>query len=364
MTKRPAPAAQAALALRLLLNDEIPGDALERVDWHDLLQVTTPGALLRTTSRLAALGARLPTSVLAAVERERCRARAGLDLIGHTTRICATHGIACLFPKAYQHYPDMGDDVDVLLLTRSRDADRLILSGLPAVPHRGDLGTRLAGSAAYALGAGVPPLDIQHGRVGTSGEDTSFPALLWAGRQRVTADGVVFDTAAPEHLLVLHGLQRVYGRSGIDLADAAAVIALVRRDSLDWPRVLSLADELGVSPGLSGLLAYVEQIHQEAFARPALPAAARYGLDLDGWGVVRFDGRAYRYPLLAVGLRVYGHKFVRALRAGRWEAAARLCFVPLVGVERTLRRLGRARRGRARVAPPLSPAFLPEGRHS
>jgi len=363
MSARTIQAAQAALAVRLLQDDEAPGAALHEVDWEVLTAVTAQGALIRVTSRLAALGVQPPARVRAVVEQERHRSRTGLDLIAHTTRVCAEHNIPCLFPKALQHYPDMGDDVDVLLLTRSRDADRLILAGLPATPMRRDLGSRLAGAAAYTIGAGTPPLDIYHGRLGTAGEETTFPAVLWAGRRRVMADGVTFDTAAPEHQLVLHGLQRVYGRSRINLADMAAVLASVRHASLDWSLVLSLAGELGVLPGLGCLLAYVEQVHREVFGQPVLPAALRSRIDLAGWGNVWFDGRGYRYRQLAVGPRVYGHKFAASLRAGRWGAAVRLALVPLVGAQRALRWVARA--GERRIpAARISSALVPEGRRS
>ena len=195
-----ARAAPATLALRLLLDEELLPDALSTVDWDGLLRATTPGALLRATSRLLALGARSPAHVLAAVERERRRSQAGLELIAHTARVCTAHGIACLFPKVYQHYPDMGDDIDVLLLTESWDADGLILAGLPATPFPRDLGTRLAAAAAYAVSDVAPALDLQHGRLGASGEDTTFPAVLWAGRQHVTAGGIAFDTANVQEL--------------------------------------------------------------------------------------------------------------------------------------------------------------------
>src|SRR5207249_12263067 len=63
------------------------------------------------------------------------------------------------------------------------------------------------------------PLDIQHGRLGVAGEETAFPAIVWRERRRVVVAGLDAFTASPEHLLVLHGVQRVYGRLGIDLAD-------------------------------------------------------------------------------------------------------------------------------------------------
>ena len=143
--------------------------------------------------------------------------REAFELARRIAEACDARGIPALFPKVFQHYPDLGDDLDLLVVSPSRRVDAVILEGLRAARRPGHWGSRIAGSVSYQVEGCSTPLDIQHGRLGVAGEETAFPAILWRERRRVVVAGLDAFTASPEHLLVLHGVQRVYGRLGIDL---------------------------------------------------------------------------------------------------------------------------------------------------
>lgn len=337
--KRATEAAYATLVLRLLLDDTVPRAALNDLDWATLLRVTQrSGTLVRAAARLAALGVTAPTFVAAAVEQERQRVAEAFELVHHVTAACAARGIAALFPKLLQHYPDLGDDLDLLVVTPSARVDAAILHGCRAVRRGSRLAGWIAGSASYRVEGCFTPLDIQHGRLGIVGEDTTFPAILWAGRRVTQIAGRDVITASPEHVLVLHGMQRLYGRLAIDLADVAAVMTSIRRDRLDWSLILETATRLGVRPGLEAFLGYVEQIHGRVFGRSLLPEAVRARLRLDGWGVPAFGAGSYRYPVLRVNVALYRQRLAAALAARHWAVALRLFLVPVIVLDRALRR--------------------------
>src|SRR2546430_4050707 len=63
---------------------------------------------------------------------EQGRVGTTLELIHQVSRTCEAAGIEFVFPKAFQDYPDMGDDVDLLLLERSTEVDRRIIVELDA----------------------------------------------------------------------------------------------------------------------------------------------------------------------------------------------------------------------------------------
>ena len=168
-------APHAALVVRLLLEDTPPRAAVAALDWTTLLQVTERSStLIRTVERLAALGEQAPAFVATAVERERQRVREAFQLARRIAAACDARGIPALFPKVFQHYPDLGDDLDLLVVSPSRRVDAVILEGLRAVRRPGDWGSRIAGSVSYQVEECSTPLDIQHGRLGVAGEETEI----------------------------------------------------------------------------------------------------------------------------------------------------------------------------------------------
>src|SRR5256886_5535227 len=106
---------------------------------------------------------------------EQGRVGTSLELIHQVSRRCEAAGIEFVFPKAFQDYPDMGDDVDLLLLERSTEVDRRIIVELDAAALGRDLGGRIAGTTTYAVAGCPSPLDVQHGRLGVAGAPPPRP---------------------------------------------------------------------------------------------------------------------------------------------------------------------------------------------
>src|SRR5256885_3241311 len=148
---RPTPPAQAATdqdtalrhaawLLRLLLDRRTSPDGHD-VDWDMLLEIARRnGVLARTAERLLVRDVALPEPFAEAVAQEQGRIGAMLELIHQVSRTCEAAGLEFVFPKAFQDYPDMGDDVDLLLLERSTRVDRRILAELDAAALGRDLG--------------------------------------------------------------------------------------------------------------------------------------------------------------------------------------------------------------------------------
>lgn len=356
--------AYASRLLRLLLEiapapawDDQGGTAT--LDWDVLLEVARANAVLvRAAERLAARGVAVPERFAAAVARERQRIRAALELMGEVGRACEARGIAFLFPKALQDYPDFGDDVDLLVLPRSRHVDRGIVAGLHTTAVTRDIGEILAGATTY-LAAGCPtPLDVQHGRLGMVGEYGTFPQVLVQHARPGGVDGIALAVPLVEDQLVLQGMQRIAGRLRIALGDIVFTIATARRPELDWDYVIATARRHGALPGLSCYLGFVDQIHRDVFWRPLLPPTVQGSLMLHGWGRAEYRGGAYRFPLVRVNGRLCWYQFRQRIAAGDWAGAGRLCLVPVVAGARLARRLTRAAEpaatnpfGPARVAP-------------
>ena len=333
----------ATLALRLLeASEELTSLSDEPVDWRLLLALAQQNTVLvRLADRLPGAGLEPPAFFVLAAERERERARAAFALMRRLGERCTQAGLEYLFPTAWQHHPDVGGDLDLLLRSRAQDVDAVILEGTRASLRARDLRDRLAGTALYWLPDVRLALDIRHGRLGLVGEHGSYPVGLIQRRRRLTVAEEEFFAPAPEDQLILQGMSRVAGRRSFSIADAAATATIVRGHRLDWTYLVGMARHMGVLPGLSCYLSYVDQIYCDLCERHLLPPEARRILTLDGWGAVAFRRGRYRFAALRVRNRLYWRQLATAAVAGEWRVASRLCLAPAMAAACSLGLVGR-----------------------
>jgi hypothetical protein len=329
----------AAFILRLLLDDAAPAQLPDEVSWDELARISRPNVVLvRLAERMEKAGERLAESFVAAVEEERRLNEEKMRLVRHVSRACEEAKVPFILAKAFHHYPDMGDDVDLYVLGRSTEVDAVVLHGLSVVAHKRSLTDRLAAARCYTVRGSKAKLDIHHGRMWAYGEHDSFVAVLIKNARRVPVEGTEFNVPSPEDLLVVEATQRVYGRSSIRLAPVVNTIATLRGGALDWDYVLRTAQKFGALPGLSCYLTYVDQIHADTFGRGLLTEDERKALVTKGWGRVEFAGGAYRFPHLRVARKVYLNMFGSAARSGNLKSLSRLCLTPLVAAAAVARK--------------------------
>jgi hypothetical protein len=330
--------------LRLLLGEPVSAAEFSAVDWDLCARLGKQNAvLIRFAERLAAVGVRPPARFADVVEGERARGQAALDVLRHVRRTGARHRVAWLLPKATQRFPDLGDDLDLLVRARTVGVDRVLLEGLPVIRQPRTLAHRLAGTTVYTVLQGGIALDIHHGRVGNAGEHTRYPThLVESGRLTIVGGTEVF-TPSPEDQLVLQGLEKVAGRRAFHLSDVVHTVGTLRAEGLDWDYVIKTARAHGGEAGLCCYLSYVDEIHRRVVGRPLLLPEVQRTLRIDGWGRVDFRDGAFRFPAFRVSGRLYARQLVANVRSGRWGSAGRLCLLPFVAAAALARRAVRLR---------------------
>lgn len=328
-----------ALALRLCAGEADKADAAG-AEWGELLRVARRNfVLVRLAARLEGLGVRAPAFFEGAAEEERRRASLMFGVVSSLSRACEERGVEHLFAKSFQHYPDMGGDIDLFVASRSAAVDEAVLAGTPAEPVAGDFRGRMSGVTTYRVGGGGFALEIYHGRLGALGEHGALVGQLIRNAERAATGGGEFLVPAAEDLLVLHGMQRVYRHGFIRLCDVLSAAALVGRERLDWDYVLRTSEQLGTLYGLGSYLTYVGQIYREALGRELLPAGLRARLTAGSCGRGRFRGGVFVFPRGRVAGRIYLGKVRAAVRAGNWDGVSRLSLMPLVAASALMRRL-------------------------
>jgi len=331
----------AALALRWLLDGKV-GDPGLALDWGLLQSLAQSNAVLVQLDDLFARAEmRRPGTFVAAADAARARAAATIDVFAKVRDVCVHHGTGFVFPSVADHFPDTGNDLDLLVLERSAAIDALLLAATPGVPVAAVLWDRLTGATAYELTGSDLVLDVHHGRLGIIGEHTQYPDRVVRRRRMLALGGEQVPVPAAEDRLILQGMNRVYGRKKFRLGDVVATVRLVREPGLDWTDVVATASALGTLSGLSCYLAYVERLYREIYGANLLPEATRGGLTLEGWGEPVFESRGYRFPSLRVGRRLFWSEFGSVLGARDWPAVSRLCLLPPLVAAGGLRKLAR-----------------------
>jgi hypothetical protein len=314
------------------------GPALDAPDWPLLARLAQRHAvLIRVADRLADLGVPLPRDFVASAERERERSRATLDVLRHVQANSIRHRVAWMAPKVPQRYPDVGDDLDLLVFTPDLGVDRLLLDGIPVTGERASLANRLSGSTVYTVVGVIAPglvIDIHHGRVGPAGQHVAFARALQSGGQRqvLGGGGPELCVPAPEDQLVLQGLEKVAGRRSFHLCDVLQTVAILRRARLDWDRVVTTARAHGGWDGLSCYLYYVDEVYARLVGWRLLAPEQRHTLTLRGWGHATLHETGFRFPALRVTGRLHGSQLGRSLGQAQWNTALRLSLWPFAVV--------------------------------
>ena len=323
----------ARFILELLVDDPAgKGPALDGPDWPLLARLAQRHAVLvRVADRLVDLGVPVPPGFAAAAEWERDRARATLDVLRLVQAACVRHRIAWMAPKVLQRYPDVGDDLDLLVFTSDVAIDRLVLEDVPVTCERPSFANRLSGSTVYTVAGAMASglvLDVHHGRVGPAGQHAAFARVLARNGQRHVLGGTELCVPAPEDQLVLQGLEKVAGRRSFHLCDMLQTIAILRRPRLDWDRVLATAVAHGGWDGLSCYLHYVDEAHARLVGRELLAVEQRRTLTLHGWGHATLREAGFQFPAVRVTGWLHGRQFGRSLGRAEWNTALRLGLWP------------------------------------
>ncbi|MGI9108044.1 MAG: nucleotidyltransferase family protein [Pyrinomonadaceae bacterium] len=333
---------QAALALRLLLGDARESSAAAAgIEWDEMLRAARRNfVLVRLSARLRELGLLTPTRFEKAAADERRRAELMFGVIRQVSRACEKRGVAHIFAKSFQHYPDMGSDIDLFVASRSPAVDEIILDGTPAAAVGRDLRSRMSGVAAYRVGNGGEfVLEIHRGRIGFIGEQGALINQFIGNGGRAEVGGSEFLLPSTEDLLILHGMQRVYRHGFIRLCDVLSTTSLVNRSDLNWDYVFRTSARLGTLYGLRSYMTYLGQIHREILRRELLPPELKKMLAAGSCGRGKFRSGVFVFPRARVASRIYLGKVRAALRARNWDGVSRLSLMPFVAAATLTRKL-------------------------
>ena len=333
-------------AFRLLLqplSDVVRlSETLDNLDWEWFLEFAQRNVILvRSNNCFREIDFEVPCEKYKiAVELEEERVGFALGLIDSIGKICSRAGVEYVFTKAFQHYPDMGHDIDLFVPSRSSRVDKIIGESLNSTHANGSLCSWIAGKSSYTIDGCSFPLEIHHGRLGHIGEHNIYPNMVMQNRRKVVIAGTSTWIPSPEDQLIVQALQRIYGHLYIRVSDVIRSFETLSTQELNWDYAFRITKQVGIFDGFSCYLNYIDEIHNSLFDRTLLPSEAEKALRLGRWGKVRFTGWYYKFPTVSVISRVYLTKLFTEVRSLNWESIARLCVLVPVAIWVAVRAVG------------------------
>jgi hypothetical protein len=264
-------------------------------------------------------------SVLA-VERDRIA-----NALNYLHRVCNAleeAGCPVVVMKSLDHWPDLGNDLDLVSTGDRRTIVKVLTRDLGARIEARSWGDRLACKWNFALPGLRESIEAHIGRLGQTGEHIALPHRFIQRRTRARVDGLEFFVPAPEERIFAATLQRMYRHFYFRVCDILNAASLVESGGLSFIELRQAAQQAGIWPGVAGFLKvvsdYVKQYRGRALNLPAdLVASATVGADK-----IYTRARFLRVPLLPYGAWLYARQLTQAVFRGNVPATLRLTLLP------------------------------------
>ena len=171
------------------------------------------------------------------------------QLIQNIASYCLKNDIRYYFPKAYQHYPDMGHDVDLFIDIKG---EKLLdfIHNFQLEEDKSSFLNRIAGKRPYLFDGGIPV--ETHRFAGHFGE---FKHLTQTFYNNLIVDRGV-NQLCDEHKLLNQIIQRFYGHFTIRLSDIIFSINLLNK-GVDLISIEKEASKYGLNGALYEYLGFI-----------------------------------------------------------------------------------------------------------
>jgi Uncharacterised nucleotidyltransferase len=236
-------------------------------------------------------------------------------------------GCAVTVMKSLDHWPDIGNDLDLYTPARRADVVRVMLATYNAKVKGRTWGDRLAHKQSFGVAAIRESVEIHHACLGQTGEHTRMAARFFTRRVPIERGGHRFFVPAPEERIIAGTLQRMYRHFYFRVCDVVNTVQLLENRECDFQQLRKGADVGGVWPGVATFLRVVAEF------------AARYGratielptdvLESSAFGIDEMfvRGSWIRVPVKHASV-LYGREFVSMLANWNLYGAYRLSMLP------------------------------------
>lgn len=270
----------------------------------------------------------------AAVEKEYARIANALPYLHKVCDELESAGIRVTAMKSLDHWPDLGNDLDLYALGDEEKINHVMTTGFNAEIEPRSWGDRLAHKWNFAIPGLPEAVEIHVNRLGQTGEHTAMAQRFVSRRVeksvRVPATDVdlTYLVPAPEERVIVATLQRMYRHFYFRVCDIVNTAGLVEVGVINYNELKRAADMGGIWKGVCSYLKIVSDY---------VLAYRGYGLDLPrqvvetapfGGEKVFVRARFIRVPIMPQGAELYTEQVTRTALRGDVPATFRLSLMP------------------------------------
>ncbi|HEV2114407.1 MAG TPA: nucleotidyltransferase family protein [Terriglobales bacterium] len=346
MTLTPSPEVAHLRALsQLTLNKQEPGSSALREALNHVAGLDADGradfvrladshhVLVRALQAVHALAAGTADIALiawteATLAAEQSRIDNALRHLDAVCREMEAASCSVVVMKSLDHWPDLGNDLDLFSPAPERSIVRLMREKFHAHLEPRSWGDRLANKWNFALPGLREAIEVHAQRLGQTGEHTALARRVLERAVPREVGGYVFRVPAPEERIIIATLQRMYRHFYFRICDVLDTAALVETGALNFAELRRSADLGGIWPGVATFLVivsdYVKSYRGEGVDLPReVLAAAKFG-----GNKIAVRGRFLRFPVMPEGAGLYGLQMRHTAAHGNFPAALRLSLLP------------------------------------
>ena len=271
----------------------------------------------------------IPGRLLNIHKEEGNRINNTIYLIKILTNLCDKYGIPYVMTKAFQHFPDMGHDIDLLVLDSSFVIDRLIKEKFEFQYRPISFSSRIAGKSGYIVSGYKSPIEIHHNRLGHFGEYHQYSKQVI--NRKIHFSLQEFSTFIPsnEDQLIIQCIQRIYGHRTIRISDVFQTVNLLNVTSLDWHYIWSTVSDLGIYTAFNHYLTTANNLYQKWDGKDTFPVFSQ-NKELIKKPQPNFGSIGYKSTSSYILFKLYFKKVLHSIYNGQWDSIWRFCFLPII----------------------------------
>lgn len=264
----------------------------------------------------------------AAIEKERARIENALTKLTGICRELEAAGCPTVVMKSLEHWPDLGNDLDLYTTASERKVIRVMVKKFDAHIEPRSWGDRLAKKWNFAVPGLPEAVEVHAQRLGQTGEHTALAERFVARRQPRQVLDCTFHVPAPEEALIVATLQRMYRHFYFRVCDIVNTANDVEAGRLDYAELRLACAPAGIWPGVASYLQIVsDKVAQYRGAPLPLPHEVLDAARVHG-DEVNVRARFLRLPIMPHGAQLYTTQLTRAAMRGDIEGAFRLTLLP------------------------------------
>jgi hypothetical protein len=265
---------------------------------------------------------------MAVLSKERARIDHALIYLEGVCRALEDAGCPTVVMKTLDHWPDLGNDLDLVSTGDKTKIVEVFTRQLAAKIEARSWGDRLACKWNFAVPGLPESIETHIGRLGQTGEHIGLAQRCIARRVTMGINGHEFFVPAPEERVFAATLQRMYRHFYFRVCDILNAASLVESGKINFRDLRVAANVAGIWPGVAGFLKIVsDYVQRYRGSGLDLPAEVLANATVSG-DKIYTRARFLRLPIMPYGARLYTRQITQAAFSGNVPATFRLSLLP------------------------------------